>query len=272
MDFLHLRAAAVAACLSLWSGGAAFPQNFDDVLRVDVLPGWRTESGSHMAAIRIGLEPGWKTYWRTPGDAGIPPSFAWGRSRNLQAVLVHWPKPTVFNDYGMQTIGYKNGVVIPVELTPKKPGRPIQMRLDLEIGVCEEICIPMQVSIEALLPSDEAERTPEISTALLNLPTSAASAGVGQVVCQIDPISDGLRVTAEINLPKSGSDEIAVIELPGAPVWISQTETLRAGGRLIATSDLISENAAPFSLDRSKLRFTILSADRAVDIRGCTGS
>lgn len=272
MVFSQIRAAAVAACLSLFSGGAAFSQNFDDILRVDVLPGWRTESGSHMAAIRIGLETGWKTYWRAPGDAGIPPSFAWGRSRNLQSVLVHWPKPTVFNDYGMRTIGYMDGVVIPVELKPKRQGQPIQMRVDLEIGVCDEICIPMQVSVEAVLPSDTTERTSEISTALQSRPTPAAAAGVGRVVCRIEPISDGFRLTAEISMPKSSADETTVIELPGVPVWISQTQTSRAGGRLIATSDLIPENAASFALNRAQLRFTVLTAKRAVDIRGCTGS
>ncbi|MCX8508161.1 MAG: protein-disulfide reductase DsbD family protein, partial [Rhodobacteraceae bacterium] len=56
----------------------------DNLLKAEILPGWRTESGSQMAALRLTMAPGWKTYWRAPGDAGIPPRFDWTGSANLK--------------------------------------------------------------------------------------------------------------------------------------------------------------------------------------------
>jgi DsbC/DsbD-like thiol-disulfide interchange protein len=77
------------------------------------------ENGGHMAAVELQLAPGWKTYWRSPGDAGIPPSFDWSGSENVKSVRLHWPAPEVFEANGMQTIGYHERLVLPVEITPR---------------------------------------------------------------------------------------------------------------------------------------------------------
>ncbi|MEM9552608.1 MAG: protein-disulfide reductase DsbD domain-containing protein, partial [Pseudomonadota bacterium] len=77
-----------------------------DVVQVEVLDGGETAHGTVMTALRLTLADGWKTYWRAPGDAGIPPSFNWRGSRNVGEVAITWPTPQVFNDYGMRSIGY----------------------------------------------------------------------------------------------------------------------------------------------------------------------
>ncbi|MFY8145805.1 MAG: protein-disulfide reductase DsbD domain-containing protein, partial [Rhodobacter sp.] len=88
MTLKHCLALVLAlACLS----HPARAMTQDDLLSAEVLPGWRTEQGTHMAALRLTLAPGWKTYWRSPGDAGIPPLFNWSGSQNLSGVRVHWP-------------------------------------------------------------------------------------------------------------------------------------------------------------------------------------
>ena len=89
-------------------------QSFDRVVQAEVLPGWRTENGDHMAALRITLNPGWKTYWRAPGDAGIPPLLDWSGSGNLESAEVTWPTPEVFSQNGMRSIGYTEELVLPV--------------------------------------------------------------------------------------------------------------------------------------------------------------
>ncbi len=76
-----------------------------------------------MAAFEITLEEGWKTYWRSPGDAGIPPRFDWENSHNLDGVALHWPRPAVFESFGTQTIGYSEKLILPVELTPVDQNR-----------------------------------------------------------------------------------------------------------------------------------------------------
>ena len=55
-----------------------------------------------MAAVEIRLAPGWHTYWRVPGEAGIPPRFDWSGSQNLAAVAYEWPRPEIIVSYGIE--------------------------------------------------------------------------------------------------------------------------------------------------------------------------
>jgi DsbC/DsbD-like thiol-disulfide interchange protein len=97
----------------------------DDMVRISVLPGWRDADGTHMAALRFEMAEGWKTYWRAPGEAGIPPRFDWRGSRNLGAVEILWPTPQQTTTNGMRTIGYEHDLILPVRLTPARAGEPI---------------------------------------------------------------------------------------------------------------------------------------------------
>jgi hypothetical protein len=98
---------------------------------------------------------------------------------------------------------------------------------------------------------------------------TAGEAGVSAIDCTLDPIADGLRLTATIDMPALGPGEEAVVELADAPVWVSEPEVARSGNRLQAVADLVPPEAAPFALQRDDLRFTVLSGDRAVEIAGC---
>jgi len=237
------------------------------VVSAEILPGWQTEAGTYMAGLHLRLAPGWKTYWRAPGDAGIPPRFDWTRSTNMAGVKLYWPTPEVFQTNGMRSIGYLDDVVLPIELTPRDAGRPMELRGRVELGVCHDICMPMELDLDQRLPG-EARPAP-IRAALAAQPMSAGEAKVVHVRCSVEPISDGIRLTAEIDVPPLGRDETAVFELPDESIWVSEAETTREGGRLVAKSDLVPASGAPFALDRSAVRITLLGADRAVDIAGC---
>ncbi len=241
----------------------------DDVAKVDILPGWRTDTGTHMAAVRVRLAPGWKTYWRAPGDGGIPPRFDWSGSKNLGAVQFHWPVPEVFAINGVQSIGYHDELILPMELTPTAgDGKTIELRVSVELGVCEEICLPMQVDLRAELPAG-AHDDPEIRASLARQPVTARSLGIGGATCTVDPIGDGLRVTAQIKMPDLGG-EVAVLELPDKSIWISPSTMSRQGDVLTATADMVPANAAPFLLQRADVRITVLGERRAVEIFGCS--
>ncbi len=98
-------------------------------------------------AIEIRLERGWKTYWRNPGDAGVPPRLDWSGSQNLKSTSAAWPVPVKLPDPYGQSIGYKGNVVVPVRLGAEEAGKPIKIRLDLEYGVCAEVCIPVNAKL-----------------------------------------------------------------------------------------------------------------------------
>ncbi|MCF6314756.1 MAG: hypothetical protein L3J30_00400 [Marinosulfonomonas sp.] len=248
--------------------GAALP---DNVMELSVLQGWRTASGTHMAALRIQLQPGWKTYWRAPGDGGIPPQFNWSGSKNIGSVQFHWPRPKVTYINDLRIIGYSDEVIIPIEFSPRKAGQPLTLKGRVDLGICNDICIPLSMKFSASLPAGNTKPDPMIRTALKLAPMPAKKAGVSTVTCTIEPISDGLRVTATINMPSTGSGEITVIEAPDPSIWVTGATTKRNGSTLTATTEMVPPSNAPFMLDRSKIRITVIGSNRTVDILGCTG-
>ncbi|MFN4203549.1 MAG: protein-disulfide reductase DsbD domain-containing protein [Tabrizicola sp.] len=259
-----IRTAVLLACLA----APALATTQDDVLSAALIPGWQTESGGRMAALDLRLAPGWKTYWRSPGDAGIPPSFDWSGSENVRSVRLHWPAPNVFQVNGMQTIGYHDRLVLPVEVTPEDPARPIRLRVRMDLGVCDEICMPATVE----LGSDLAEPgAPDdaIRAALARRAATAQEAGVTRVACSIDPIADGLRITARLGLPDPGLPEVVAFETADRDVWIAEAITERRGGELVSITELVPPSGAPFALDRSQITMTILAAGSAVEVKGC---
>lgn len=240
-----------------------------DVIALDYVPGWQISDGVEMGGLRIRLDPGWKTYWRAPGDAGIPPQFSWSGSDNLRAVRIHWPTPEVFDTAGMRTIGYTGEVILPVELFAKDATLPMNVRGEASLGVCKDICLPANVGFGTSVTESGAQTAAAITAALDNRPKTARGA---RITCDVAPISDGLRLTAQVALPSQGGDEVAVIEVSRADVWVSEAEISRSGDVLQVAADLVPPNAAPFALDRSKVRVTVLGQYGAADLIGCDAS
>lgn len=229
----------------------------------ELLPGWQTPTGARMAGVRIALDKGWKTYWRSPGDAGIPPSLNFADSQNVARVTVHWPTPEIFDQNGLRSVGYDDELILPLEITPADPTQPVALSADLEFGICHEICVPVSVALDANLDGPGAP-DPMIRTALTEQPRPID----GGARCTVEPIADGMRVTATIDLPEA-AQEVALFELKSTPVWVSDTVAHREGGQLTAMAEFVPENAQPFALDQNDLRITVLSAEGAVEINGC---
>jgi DsbC/DsbD-like thiol-disulfide interchange protein len=87
----------ITLCLlgALCLASPSLAQDLDDILQAKLRPGWRMENGLHMAALQLDMAPGWKTYWRQPGDSGIPPRFDFSQTEGLQAVEVFYPTPQI---------------------------------------------------------------------------------------------------------------------------------------------------------------------------------
>lgn len=264
--------AAGLLALAAWAPDGAKAQAVPgDIIRAEVLPGWVQADGTRMAAVRFVLAPGWKTYWRAPGDGGIPPRFDWRGSRNLSGVQFHWPTPQIGQVNGVRTIGYSGELVLPFTLSPKRDGKPVALRAALELGVCEEVCVPVTLNLRADLTGQGASDL-RIHEAIAAQPISAKKAGVARVTCEVAPISDGLRLTTRIEMPRLARGETVLFE-PGDPsIWTSAPETSRQGRVLTTVTELVPPSAAPFALDRSGVRYTVIAGGQAVDIQGCKGS
>ena len=126
-------AALAAAPLQIVTARSAVSQPFT----VSLLAGGQL-AGVWQAGVLVELEPGWKTYWRMPGDTGIPPQFDWTGSTNSEAVEVSFPVPRRFNDLSGEAIGYHDRVVFPLLVKSSKPDDPVHLQLNMFFAVCKE--------------------------------------------------------------------------------------------------------------------------------------
>lgn len=246
--------------------------NFTVPVAGEVIPGWVMKDGSRMAGLRLTLSPGWKTYWRAPGDAGIPPEFDWSASRNLKAISVNWPTPKVFDQNGMRSVGYEDTLVIPLHIEPQRDEKPVTLKATLEMGVCADVCVPHTMQFEANISTDSLTPTPAIAAALAQRPYTSDEAGVTAAQCLISPTKDGLRIEARITMPSAGGSEYVVIEPGQDNVWVSEAKTKRNGRTVTAISEMVHIEGGPIALDRSNVRITVLGSKYAVDVKGCTAS
>ena len=215
-----------------------------------LLPGW-IEGDNRITALELVLSPGWKTYWRSPGDAGIPPSFEW---QNDKAVAIHWPAPQVIDSAGIMTLGYADRVILP--MTAQGTG---DLAVQVELGLCDHICVPALLSLDA--PPPGADRDAEIVAAM----TQGAALSAHQPPCRVTEIADGLQLA--VTLPDM--PQAAAIELEG-DIWISQPELISDNGVTVAQSDLVPPQAQPFALDPSEIVMTLIAQDgSATEYRGC---
>ena len=116
----------------------------------------KSDAASLRAGIEIKLQPGWKTYWRYPGDSGVPPRFDFSGSENLGAAKVLYPAPHLFTDDTGNSLGYKDRVIFPLRVTAKEPGKPVTLRLKLDYAVCEKLCIPAEGRAELTFGAGES--------------------------------------------------------------------------------------------------------------------
>ena len=238
--------------------------DMSQAIAIDVLPGWRRADGTQVAGLRIRLAPGWKTYWRSAGAAGISPQMDWRGSGNLRSVTPMWPTPRVFGRAGTQSIGYASDFVLPLLIPAAGPG-PVRLRGVLDIGVCADICLPARLEVAADLPAATAT-DPVIAAALADRPRRVAV----RATCRLSPRPDGMTLAATIDLPRTGRSEAVVFEVPDPSIWITDATVARSGDRLQAVSQLVAQGGA-VAVDRGRIRITVLSEDRAVEIDGCAG-
>src|ERR1700731_4477323 len=139
----------------------------------------RLLAGSRSGAVLLGgiafqLEPGWKTYWRTPGDSGVPPRFDFSKSDNIEAVTVLWPAPTKFDDgAGGHSLGYHGQIVLPLRIGGKNADKPVTLRADVNYAVCEKLCIPVEASAELPFTSVASTEDSALFAALDTVPKPA---------------------------------------------------------------------------------------------------
>ncbi|WP_299615961.1 protein-disulfide reductase DsbD [Pelagibius sp.] len=171
MPVKHLKLKLFALVLGVLAGLSADPRGAlaaasnwaaEEQVRVRLISAGQAAAGDRLAlGLEFDLQPGWKIYWRSPGDAGFPPAIDWSGSSNLAAGEIAWPVPHRFSLFGLETFGYGDSVVLPIDAALERPGEALSLAAAVDYLICEEICIPYQARLSLDLPAGPQSRAPE---------------------------------------------------------------------------------------------------------------
>jgi DsbC/DsbD-like thiol-disulfide interchange protein len=169
------------------------------------------ETKIHRAGVEIRLAPGWKTYWRYPGDSGVPPHFDFAGSDNVKNVTVLWPAPQRLVDSEGVTIGYKANVIFPLHVEAKDAGKPVKLRLKLDYAICEKLCIPVDARAEINLTDGVKSHEAILSAAEARVPQTANLAQGGDMSItsvRHDATASPQRILVDVKAPAGSNPEL----------------------------------------------------------------
>ena len=174
--FASIAEPAAAADSSRWDGDAKSA--------IRLIAGTVPAGGATIrAGIEIRLKPGWHTYWRYPGDAGIPPRFDFTGSQNVKSVEVRFPAPKRQPEGTIMTIGYDRDVILPLAIVPVDPAKPVTLRLKADYAICEKLCAPVEGQAELTIAPGASKLEPQLAAAESLVPKrQAIREGKGLVI------------------------------------------------------------------------------------------
>jgi DsbC/DsbD-like thiol-disulfide interchange protein len=251
---------ATSAC-----AGDSSPWQRDAHSALRLLAGSRS-GGVLLGGIAIQLEPGWKTYWRNPGDSGVPPRFDFSKSDNVEAVTILWPAPTKFDDgAGGFSLGYKKQVVLPLRIVAKSADKPVTLRADITYAVCDKLCIPVEATGELTFSSVASTEDGGLATALDAVP-KPANIGDPNPLTIRDVKRDGdKKVLVDVSAP-AGAEVNLFVEGP-TPDWaLPIPEPVSPGPPGIKRFAFDLEGLPPGAKpDGAALKFTLTGGERAYE-------
>ncbi len=231
--------------------------------------------------LEIALAPGWKTYWRQPGDAGLPPVFDVSASRGLAGFTVRFPVPERFEEAGLVSIGYTKPVVLPIDIAPADPAKPVDFDLVVHLGLCREVCVPLEAHLTATLDpaaSPDPTAAARLAAARAALPVAATATAAPRIVSirrhdDTTPPSVSVEVREPPSLPDAAVD--LLVEGP-TPDWALPQPTMAmrfapppsegAAGTWIRVWEFALDGApAKADLRTAPLRFTLRAGSAAVE-------
>lgn len=234
---------------------------------VRLIAGGATPDGL-AAGVEFRLASGFKTYWRDPGDSGVPPTLDWAGSENCKSINVLWPAPERFEDGAGFSIGYRDPLILPIVVTPADARAPARLQLSIGYAICEKLCIPAKgqaaLALEGTQPSALAAR---IAEAIAKVPAETglgATAASGLSIVSVG-IAGGAKpaLVADVLAPAGPGPTDLFVEGPKGS-FFSRPAIARTGDGAARLASPIESR--PAGLAAWPLRLTLVAGGRSIEV------
>lgn len=263
MSLLAAGNASAADDASPWDGDAR------SAMRVVAGSSAKPERAAIRAGIEIRLKKGWHTYWRYPGDAGVPPRFDFAGSQNVKSIEVLWPAPQRIPEQGLVTIGYTGDVILPLAIVPQNSGEPIKLRLKLDYAVCEALCVPAEGKAELTLSGGPSPHDGALTAAEARLPHKAAvGEGSTLAIKSVRREAAGSRARVLVDVAASPAAAVALFAEGPTPEWALPVPVAVDGAPKGLQRFAFDLDGAPpgATYDGAAIALTAVAGDAAIEV------
>lgn len=259
--------------LSLFSSSSFGNQktNFykDENIEISFLKAWDSKEAT-LYALFIKMKKNWKTYWKYPGDSGFSPEFKIIESNNLKKIEISWPTPKVFFENGSVINGYKKELILPIFFYKEKSSKKIDFKLNFLMGFCDDICIP----IKFIINSKNALKTNElknklVSNSLEKMPQDLSNSE-NLIECEVKKINKKMKLLSKFDsnfFSNNHSIDQLILEYLDGQIWFSEISKTNERFEFLSTINSFEDNN--FFLDKSKIKYTIITRSGGFQQKGC---
>ena len=259
--------------LSLFSSNSFGNQktNFykDENIEISFLKAWDSKEAT-LYALFIKMKKNWKTYWKYPGDSGFSPEFKIIESNNLKKIEILWPTPKVFFENGSVINGYKKELILPLFFYKEKSSKKIDFKLNFLMGFCDDICIP----IKFIINSKNALKTNElknklVSNSLEKMPQDLSNSE-NLIECEVKKINKKMKLISKFDnnfFSNNNSIDQLILEYLDGQIWFSEISKTNERFEFLSIINSLDDNN--FFLDKSKIKYTIITRSGGFQHKGC---
>lgn len=241
----------------------------DENIEISFLKAWDSKEAT-LYALFIKMKKNWKTYWKYPGDSGFSPEFKIIESNNLKKIEISWPTPKVFFENGSVINGYKKELILPIFFYKEKSSKKIDFKLNFLMGFCDDICIP----IKFIINSENALKTNElknklVSNSLEKMPQDLSNSE-NLIECEVKKINKKMKLISKFDnnfFSNNNSIDQLILEYLDGQIWFSEISKTNERFEFLSIINSLDENN--FFLDKSKIKYTIITRSGGFQQKGC---
>lgn len=241
----------------------------DENIDISFLKAWDSKEAT-LYALFIKMKKNWKTYWKYPGDSGFSPEFKIIESNNLKKIEISWPTPKVFFENGSVINGYKKELILPIFFYKEKSSKKIDFKLNFLMGFCDDICIP----IKFIINSKNALKTNElknklVSNSLEKMPQDLSNSE-NLIECEVKKINKKMKLISKFDsnfFSNNHSIDQLILEYLDGQIWFSEISKTNERFEFLSIINSLDDNN--FFLDKSKIKYTIITRSGGFQQKGC---